>query len=289
MGPTVAEAVQADGRCETSSGRAREGTRILTYSAVRRAGRAAPRAAKPVNPLVPFPFERPVPSVLVREDRPSGECVLRRRDGEAGTAVYELVLNGRLLMDTAEHASEEALAEIGLRQCLDRPRLEVMLGGLGFGFTLGAVLRDPRVARVDAIELEPALVAFLARPEIRRELGSPDLSDPRVAVLVGDVRERIAGACRDYDLVLLDVDNGPEAPSAVGNGALYTPAGLARCRRALRPGGALAIWSSEPAPACLRRLQAVFGNARESIVPVNRAGRNMGYRILTSRLPGGRA
>lgn len=230
-----------------------------------------------------------MPSVLVRVDRPTGECVLRRRDGQAGAAVYELVLNGRLLMDTAEHASEDALAEIGLRECLDRSRLEVMLGGLGFGFTLGAVLRDPRVARVDVMELEPALVAFLARPEVRRELGAPDPSDPRVALRVGDVREWIAGACRDYDLILLDVDNGPDAPSAVGNDALYTPAGLARCRRALRPGGALAIWSSEPAPACLRRLQAVFGNARQSIVPVQRAGRSMAYRVLTSRRPGGRA
>lgn len=230
-----------------------------------------------------------MPSVLVRVDRPTGECVLRKRDGQAGTAVYELVLNGRLLMDTAEHASEEALARIGLRECLDRPRLDVMLGGLGFGFTLGAVLRDPRVARVQVIELEPALVLFLARPEIREELGAPDPGDPRVAVRVGDVREQIAAARRDCDLILLDVDNGPESPSAVGNGALYTPAGLGQCRRALRPGGALAIWSSEPAPACVRTLQAVFGNARESIVPVERAGRSIAYRILTSRRPAGRA
>lgn len=230
-----------------------------------------------------FPFERTPPTVLVRVERPTGEFVLRRRDGEAGTAVYELILDGKLLMDTAEHASEEALAEIGLRECADRAGLEVLLGGLGFGFTLRAVLRDRRVARVDAIELEPALVSFLARPEVRDRIGGLDPTDPRVAVDVGDVRGRIALARGDYDLVLLDVDNGPDRLSAAGNGALYTPAGLARCRRALRPGGALAIWSSEPAPACLRTLQRVFGNARESVIPVERAGRSIGYRILTSR------
>jgi spermidine synthase len=232
---------------------------------------------------VRFPFERPLPSILVRVERPSGEFVLRRRAGEAGTAVYELILDGKLLMDTAEHASEEALAEIALRECDDGDGLHVMLGGLGFGFTLGAALRDRRVARVDVIELEPMLVSFLARPEVRDGIGGPDLSDPRVAVEVRDVRERIALARGDYDLLLLDVDNGPERLSADGNGELYTPAGLAACRSALRPGGALAIWSSEPAPACLRNLQDVFGNARESVVPVERAGRTIPYRILTSR------
>jgi spermidine synthase len=232
---------------------------------------------------MPSPFEPPLPSVLVRVDRPSGECVLRRREDEEGSAVYELILNGRLLMDTVEQASEEALAEIGLRECQGRSRLEILVGGLGFGFTLRAVLRDPRVARVDVVELEPTLVELLGRPEVREELGAPDLADPRIAVHVANVRERIAAARGDYDLILLDVDNGPESLSAVGNSELYTPAGLGQCRVALRSGGVLAIWSSEPSPACLDEMRAVFGNARESIVTVARGGRSIAYRIFTSR------
>jgi spermidine synthase len=230
-----------------------------------------------------FRFEPSLPTVLVRVARATGEWVLQRREDDGGAAVYELILNGKLLMDSAEHASEEALAEIGLRECGDRQVLAVLVGGLGFGFTLQAVLRDPRVARVVVVELEPSLPALLARPELRRELGGP-LEDPRVVVRPGDVGSWIASAPgAEYDLILLDVDNGPESLSAVGNEELYSAAGLARCRAALRPGGVLAIWSAEPAPACRARLEACFENARESLVPVQRGRRRLDYLILTSR------
>lgn len=230
-----------------------------------------------------FAFEHSLPTVLVRVDRPTGECVLQRRVDADGGAVYELILNGKLLMDSAEHASEEALAELGLRACGDRGELHVLVGGLGFGFTLRALLREPRVARAVVVELEPLLVGFLARPDVRAELRGADLADPRVAGRVGNVRDAIVTAAGAYDLILLDVDNGPESLSAVGNQDLYSTAGLRQCGAALRPGGVLAIWSSEPAPACLTRLQACFADVREWIVPVERARRRIDYRIFTGR------
>ena len=227
-----------------------------------------------------FPFETPSAAVLVRVDRPAGEWVLRRRETAGGRRRYEVILNGRLLMDTADGSSEEALAEIGLARCGGGRALRVLVGGLGFGFTLRAVLRDPRVAAVEVVELEPALAGFLATPEVAGELGPAGLEDSRVALRVADVRERIAAAEASWDCILLDVDNGPEAPSAAGNEALYTEAGLGACRRALRPGGALAIWSSEPTPGGLARMRAVFGEAEERLVPVARDGRTLEYRIL---------
>jgi len=230
-----------------------------------------------------FHFEHSLPTVIVRVDRATGECVLQKRVDGNGDVVYELILNGKLLMDSREHASEEALANIGLRECR-ADQLQVLVGGLGFGFTLQAVLREPRVARAVVIELEPLLVSFLAREDIRAELPVPDLADPRVVVHEGNVRDWIAAPdSGPYDLILLDVDNGPESLSAVGNLELYSEAGLRRCRAALRPGGLLAIWSSEPAPECLRRLEACFEDVREWIVPVQRERRQIEYRILTGR------
>jgi spermidine synthase len=231
---------------------------------------------------VRFPFEPPDLAVLVRREGPAGEWVLRRRDlGGAGPR-YELVLNGKLLMDSADGSSEAALAEVALRACAGGAGLRVLVGGLGFGYTLAAALRDPRVALAEVVELEPALPAFLSAPEVREVLPGAVLRDPRVRLVAGDVGERIR-AGGGWDAVLLDVDNGPESLSAAGNAALYGEEALAACRRALRPGGVLAIWSSEPSPACLARLRAVFGSAEERLVPVTRDGRRLEYRILLAR------
>lgn len=228
-----------------------------------------------------FAFEPASRSVLVRLDRPTGEWVLTRREGDAG-AVYEIVQNGKLLMDTVERASEEALATIGLARCAATGRLRVAVGGLGFGFTLAAVLRDPRVGAVDVIELEPALPSLLALAALRGELQTADLGDPRVTLEIEDVRVWLARADGTYDAVLLDVDNGPESLSAVGNGALYTEAGLVQLRRAVRPGGAVAIWSSEPSPGCLARMAAVFGDVSEARIAVRRGSHELEYRVFSS-------
>jgi spermidine synthase len=230
-----------------------------------------------------FAFEAPCAQVLVRAARPTGVWVLRRREPAGAAPRFELILNGRLLMDSADGSSEEALAETGLGRCAGRGALRVLVGGLGFGFTLRAVLRDERVAAVDVVELEPALPEWLAAPEVEAALGPAGLRDPRVRLELCDVRERIARAASAWDCILLDVDNGPEALSAAGNEALYTEAGLRACRRALEPGGALAIWSSEPTPACRSRLEAVFGDAEERRVRVTRDGRALEYRILSAR------
>lgn len=235
---------------------------------------------------VRFPFETPLATVLVRVDRPTGEWVLRRRPAGAKRR-YEVILNGKLLMESAGGESEAALAHVALARCEGARALRVLVGGLGFGFTLRAVLGDPRVVAVEVVELEPALVDALALPELAEELGPSGLGDPRVTLHLGDVRARIAAAAGSgsFDALLLDVDNGPGSLSAVGNGALYAEAGLRACRDVLGPGGVLAIWSADPAPDCLGRLSSVFGDAEERRVPVRRDGRLFEDHILSARCP----
>lgn len=164
---------------------------------------------------------------------------------------------GRLLMTSRSHASEEALAAVALRR-VARPR-DVLVGGLGMGFTLRAALdRLPSGARVLVAELVPELVAWNRR-WLAHLAGRP-LEDPRVRVLEADVLSCAAGRQGAFDAVLLDVDNGPATSrTAVGrpaNAALYGPAGARALRAALRPGGAVAVWSAGPAPEYLRALAA---------------------------------
>ena len=85
-------------------------------------------------------------------------------------------------------------------------------------------------------------------------LSGESLDDPRLTIRLGDVAAVIGSAEAAYDAILLDVDNGPEGLSRAANDRLYDLTGLAAARRALRPGGILAVWSSAPDDNFTRRL-----------------------------------
>lgn len=184
---------------------------------------------------------------------------------------------GRVLMTSRQHGSEEALARLALEQ-LARPRA-VLVGGLGMGFTLRAVLdRAPPDAAVEVAELVPALVEWNRGP--LAPLAGRPLEDPRVRVTVGDVTARLRAA-RALDAILLDVDNGPSALAHAGNAALYGPAGVEACRAALRPGGVLAVWSAGPDEAYLARLRRAGLEARAIPVAAGAgSGRHVVFRAI---------
>ena len=174
------------------------------------------------------------------------EFVLARHDQE-----WIVRVDGRVLMSSRMHDSEEALAEHALERC-DDPET-VLVGGLGLGFTLRAVLdRVSKDARVTVAELVPELVAW-NRTHLA-ELHDHSLDDERCSVVVGDVYDHIKHSPRTYDVILLDVDNGPIALSSAKNQRLYAEYGVRACYQALRPGGVLAVWSSGPNARFERRL-----------------------------------
>lgn len=143
------------------------------------------------------------------------------------------------LMSTRTHGSEEVLAELGCAGLGEGA--SVLIGGLGLGFTLRAVLALlPRRASVVVAELIPAVVGWVRGPVG----GAPLLDDPRVTVVVRDCAAVIAESEAGFDAILLDVDNGPTALTQGDNRRLYGRAGLAVAARALRPGGRLAVWSA---------------------------------------------
>lgn len=157
------------------------------------------------------------------------------------------------LMNSRQHGSEEALAELAAN-ALGRPAASALVGGLGMGFTLRAALdRLPVGARVTVAELLPQVVEW--NREHLAELAGRPLDDPRVRVFVGDVADEIRRQQAAYDLILLDTDNGPEGTSRDENEQLYSAAGLERARAALTPGGVLAIWSAFDSPTFSKRLQ----------------------------------
>jgi spermidine synthase len=214
------------------------------------------------------------PRVLARADGVLGEVVLRRRPGP----VFELILNGVFLMDTAETTTERLLAETVLTRHRDPQR--VLVGGLGLGCTLAVLLGDRRVGRVDVVEIEPLLVEWLRAgqvPGVDRLL-----TDPRVRVEVADVRPWLARVADPYHAMLLDVDNGPGFLVHQRNAAVYEPAGLAAAARALRPGGVLAVWSADEAPVLHAVLADTVGPTDVVHRRVERQGRELDYYLYVA-------
>lgn len=160
---------------------------------------------------------------------------------------------GNELMNSRLGHSEKALAALALERLGDRARPRVLIGGLGMGFTLRAALAvAPPGARIVVSEIVPELVGW-AGDHMAAVFGTC-LSDPRVTVETRDVGTMIREAASGFDAILLDVDNGPDGLTRPGNDALYNEAGLRAARRALVPGGVLAVWSAAPAPAFSQRL-----------------------------------
>ena len=193
----------------------------------------------------------------------SDEVVVRRRDDGA----LELRVNGVFVMDDVETTSERRLAEV----VLDHGARDVLVGGLGLGFTVRTLLADDRVHRVVVAELHPEVVS------------ANGLVDPRLDVVIGDVRDLVAaqpGACADA--VLLDVDNGPDSLVHPGNAAVYGDAFVAECARILRPGGTLAVWSMADSPALRTTLGGHLVDVEAERVPVRLQARD-GAWIITAR------
>jgi spermidine synthase len=117
-------------------------------------------------------------------------------------------------------------------------------------------------------------------------LAAGSLDDPRVRIRQGDVAKEIAAARASYDAILLDVDNGPDAFTRTSNHSLYTMEGLHEARRALKPGGLLAIWSAAPDRGFTPRLRHA-GFAVEEVMARAHKGRGFRHRIWIATRAGG--
>ncbi len=174
---------------------------------------------------------------------------LYRHDG-----AYSIRADGKELMSTRRHHSEDVLAELVCEPLRDPEGARVLIGGLGLGFTLRAALRSLAAdAQVVVAEIVEEVIRWNQNPDYA--LAAEDLRDPRVDLRHDDVANVLAASAGGFDAVMLDVDNGAAAMTTKGNAALYRAEGIRRAAAALRPAGRLAYWSAEDDPAFEKALR----------------------------------
>jgi spermidine synthase len=164
--------------------------------------------------------------IVERVRTPRGELALREVGGH-----FEIVSNGVFLMDTRDGRSERRLATAAL--AAHPAPASVLVGGLGVGFTVAAVLADPRVRAVTVVEVEQAVVDWQRGP--LAAFSGHALDDPRVRVVVADLVDRLASDETGYDVLCLDIDNGPDWTVTDRNSRLYDAAGTALLRAGCAP------------------------------------------------------
>jgi spermidine synthase len=190
---------------------------------------------------------------------PLGEISLRRRRSPSfpDEPVYEVKVGNELLMSSVVNASEKALARLALERLADRP-CDVLVGGLGLGYTAAAVLEFVAVRRLVVIEFLEPVLSWHRRRLVPAAAGL--LDDPRCSLVQGDFFALMAEADGQdtFDAILVDIDHSPDSLLRASHADFYTAKGLTGMRRHLRAGGLFCLWSaSEPPGAFLGNLEDV--------------------------------
>lgn len=205
---------------------------------------------------------------------PIGELSLRRRKHVSlGVDVFEVKLGDEFLMSSQFTASEIALAQLGLAAA-GAAELDVIVGGLGLGYTARAALDYPGVRSVLVVEAIPQVIGWHRRGLV--PLGAGLTSEPRCRLIQGDFFALVKNAAqgfdpefpgRRFDAVLLDIDHSPRSILHSSHGEFYTSDGLRHLARQLAPGGIFALWSNDPPDGeFLQVLRGAFADAESRIV-----------------------
>ena len=200
-----------------------------------------------------------------RETRLGAISLRRRRILSLDRDVYEVMLGDEHLMSSLFTEGEIALATLGLAAVAASGPLDVVVGGLGLGYTARAALDDPRIGSVEVIDAMEAVIDWHRQGLV--PLGAALAGDPRVRLVEGDFFALMAAGGPRVHAVLLDIDHSPRAVLNAGNAAFYTVQGLSGVAARLLPGGVFALWSDEPPdPDFEAVMAAVFVDCEAQVV-----------------------
>ncbi|HEY5947134.1 MAG TPA: hypothetical protein VIV40_16640 [Kofleriaceae bacterium] len=197
--------------------------------------------------------------VIDHVESPLGVLILRRRSVPVPD-VIELTLEHQFLMSSAVTVSECELATRAIAMHGGND-LDVMIGGLGLGYTSKAALDSDRVARVEVVELVQGIIEWVASGVI--PLGKELMADARFHAIQADVFERLRQpATTTHDLLLIDVDHSPDERLGESSDSFYAHGNLVLAAAHLKPGGVFGVWSTSENPAFEAELHKTFAEVR---------------------------
>ncbi|WP_089246188.1 spermidine synthase [Asanoa hainanensis] len=208
---------------------------------------------------------------LAWRQTPMGEISLRRRwDATVDADVYEVKLGDEFLMSSLFTVAEIELARLGLAEVVGDD-LEVVVGGLGLGYTARTVLEDPRVHELIVVDALDEVISWHQRGLL--PFASAVVADPRSRLHHGDFFAMNATGFdpqqpgRQFHAVLLDVDHSPSHLLHPSHAPFYTADGLRRLADHLHPGGVFGLWSNDPPDDAFTAVMAeVFDGVRAQVV-----------------------
>jgi spermidine synthase len=230
---------------------------------------------------------------LDAQQTPMGVISLRRRhDPVSDQVVYEAKLDDEFLMSSLFTAAEEEVARLALAE-LDGDELDVVVGGLGLGYTANTVLAAPSVRSLVVVDALGQVIDWHRRHLL--PLGEPLTSDPRCRMVQGDFFAFAAAGGfdadqpgRQFDAVIVDIDHSPRELLHPSHASFYEPTGIRRLAEHLRPGGVFSLWSNDPPDAAYAaQLAATFVDVRSEVVRFDSAllGREAQNTVYIARRP----
>ena len=221
---------------------------------------------------------------LAYRKTPIGELSLRlRRELTLDLDIYEIKLGEEFLMSSLFTASEIALADLSLAD-LPGDKLDVVVGGLGLGYTADAVLKHDKVGSLIVIDMLEAVIDW--HREGILPLGSELMADPRCRFHLGDFFDLAASeqgfdpeiSGRRFDVILLDIDHSPEFLLSPANATFYTQGGLAKLATHLKPDGVFGLWSNDlPDKTFTEILKTSFARATSTTVTFHNPLQNANF------------
>lgn len=191
------------------------------------------------------------------EEKKSGSSELQLWENFIdGKKEFELVINGVFIMATYNGFSSQLLVRNGLEKLIDGRPAKILIGGLGMGYSVKEACLHPNLCRVDVVELEPTVVEWNRKNLL--DINEHCLDDPRVCVKIGDFFDYVMHTADQYDLIAMDIDNGPMMLVKESNQRVYGKDFFNRVKDVIKPGGVFAVWSCNHEPGLTNLGNQVF-------------------------------